>query len=255
MADHTVVAGQLARAFGNERFAPPEPRDVMESVISNHDAGWADLDARVLHDPETGLPYHLVDTPLDEMVHTSSKSADANERVHPYAGIISSMHSYGLYHGRYGLSDRLLIEVLPEELLPFVTEMLDGELERQERLRKELAADPATASWVTEDALFGNYKLLQFFDAFAIYLQCSSPGTRGTTDFLHVPQRDGDDVAITATELDAGTVSVDPWPFGTEKVTVATKGRSMRPVDSETDLVEAFTAAPVTEQEVRIVGG
>ena len=48
MADHTAVAGQLARAFGNEQFGPLEPAEIFETVVGNHDAGWADLDARCL---------------------------------------------------------------------------------------------------------------------------------------------------------------------------------------------------------------
>lgn len=255
MADHTAVAGRLAQAFGNDRFGPLEPAGIFENVVANHDAGWAELDARVLQDPGTGLPYHLVNTPLDEMVRTSSKSPAANEAVHPYAGIISSMHSYGLYHGRYGLSDKLFIELLPDELLPFVTDMLDGEVARQERLKAQLAADDATAPWVTEDALFRNYKLLQFFDTFALYLQCDPPGSRGSSEFPNVPQRTGNDVTISATETDASTVRVTPWPFADESLTVATSGRVMTPAEDDTDLLSVFEGTPVTQQEVTLVGG
>ncbi len=255
MADHTAVAGQLATGFGNDRFAPLEPAGIFENVVANHDAGWAELDDRVLQDPGTGLPYHLVNTPLDEMVRTSSRSPDANESVHPYAGIISSMHSYGLYHGRYGLSDKLFIELLPDELLPFVTDMLDGEVARQDRLKAQLAADDTSAAWVTEDALFRNYKLLQFFDTFALYLQCDPPGSRGSSRFPNVPQREGDDVIISANETDPSTVTVTPWPFARESLTVATSGRVMTPAEPGTDLVPVFEATPVTQQEVTLVGG
>ena len=255
MADHTAVAGQLASAFGNDRFGPLEPAGIFENVVANHDAGWAELDARVLQDPGTGLPYHLVNTPLDEMVRTSSKSPDANEAVHPYAGLISSMHSYGLYHGRYGLSDKLFIELLPDELLPFVSDMLDDEVARQDRLKAQLAADDASAAWVTEDALFRNYKLLQFFDTFALYLQCDPPGSRGSSQFPNVPQREGDDVTVSANETDASTVAVTPWPFAGASLTVATSGRVMTPADTGTDLVPVFEATPVTQQEVTLVGG
>ncbi len=255
MADHTAVAGQLANAFGNDRFGPLEPAGIFEDVVANHDAGWADLDARVLQDPGTGLPYHLVNTPLDQMVRTSSKSPDANEAIHPYAGIISSMHSYGLYHGRYGLSDKLFIELLPDELLPYVTEMLAGEAARQERLKTQLAADDASAAWVTEEALFRNYKLLQFFDTFALYLQCDPPGHRGSSEFPNVPQREGDDVTISASETDASSVTVTPWPFAGESLTVATSGRVMTPAEPGTDLVPVFESTPVTQQEVTLVGG
>ena len=252
MSEHTAVAGQLAEAFGNEEFDPLHPRGILEDVIRNHDVGWAEIDARVLQDPDTGLPYHLADTPLDEMVHTISMSPDANEAVHPYAGVISSMHSYGLYTGRYGLSDRLAIDVLPDELRPLVTDLLARELARQERLIRELATDDTTADWVTEAALFRNYKLLQFFDGFALYLQCRPPGERGSTRFAHVPKR-ADDVTVSASETDPATVAVTPWPFAGESVTVATNGRMMTPARPGTDLAPLFARAPVTHQQVTLV--
>lgn len=53
--------------------------------------------------------------------------------------------------------------------------MLAGELERQERLKAKLAADPATRSRLTEKHLFQNYKQLTFFDALALYFHSTTP--------------------------------------------------------------------------------
>ena len=55
MADHTAVAGQLAAAFGNDRFDALEPRELMETVVTHHDAGWDELDALVLQIPHYRL--------------------------------------------------------------------------------------------------------------------------------------------------------------------------------------------------------
>jgi len=49
MHEHTALSGQFARAFGNDRFEPVWPDDLMFYVISNHDAGWLEFD----HDPMT----------------------------------------------------------------------------------------------------------------------------------------------------------------------------------------------------------
>jgi hypothetical protein len=253
MADHTAVAGQLAAVFGNETFDPLEPRELMEEVVTHHDAGWSELDARVLQDPATGLPYHLVATPLEEMVRTSALSPDSNEARHPYCGIISSMHSYGLYHGRYGLSDKLFIDLLPDMILPDVTEMLAGEERRQKRLTAALAADEDSAGWVTEAALFHNYKALQLFDTLALYLQCEAPGQRGDAEFPNVPRTTDEDVTIRAVEVDADTVRLDPFPFGPDPLDVATEGRYLRPERAGTDLIPVFAATPVEHQAVRLV--
>ena len=42
MHEHTALSGQFARAFGNDRFEPVWPNDLMFYVVSHHDAGWAE---------------------------------------------------------------------------------------------------------------------------------------------------------------------------------------------------------------------
>jgi hypothetical protein len=43
-------------------------------------------------------------TPTPEVVKTNFGSPDFNEAHHPYCVLLSSMHSVGLYNGRYGFS-------------------------------------------------------------------------------------------------------------------------------------------------------
>jgi Protein of unknown function (DUF3891) len=44
MHEHTALSGQFARAFGNDRFEPVWPHDLMCFIVSHHDAGWAEFD-------------------------------------------------------------------------------------------------------------------------------------------------------------------------------------------------------------------
>ncbi len=82
MAAHMTLAGQFARAFGNDRFEAIEPRDEVLYIIDHHDAGWAALDGRGLVDGNTGLPFNLVDTPMERIVETSAASPEFNSRHH-----------------------------------------------------------------------------------------------------------------------------------------------------------------------------
>jgi len=83
MHEHTALSGQFARAFGNERFEPVWPDDLMFYVISNRDAGWLEFDRDPVTDEKTGLPYNLVETPAKHITVTSRRSPDFNERHHP----------------------------------------------------------------------------------------------------------------------------------------------------------------------------
>src|SRR4051812_40690745 len=211
MDEHTALAGQFAQAFGNDDFQPVEPRDVMLYVISQHDKGWVDFDAAPKVDPHTGLPYNLVETPAEDITRTSAASPAFHEKHHPYAALMSSMHSWGLYNGRYGTSDKVLINTIAPAERPLADTMLEAELARQARLRAELAKNPQTAPWVEEDHLFQNYRQLQFFDTFALYFNRDHEEARGPATFPRVPMTATREATITVRPVQRGVYAVSPY--------------------------------------------
>jgi len=257
MHEHTALAHQLARAFGNARFPPPDPNDLMFHVVLHHDAGWAAFDRDPAHNPATGLPYNLVETPAEHITVTSRGSPDYNERHHPFCGLVSSMHSWGLYNGRYGLSDMVLIDKLPPQDKPLAQRMLDGELARQQRLQAKLARDPATAAWIEEERLFQNYKLLQFVDTLALYFNRTHPSERGETRFEHVPLSASEDTAVTVRPRAAGVYAVAPYPFAADAAEFAFAGRPIAPGQGEAagGWAKALAASPTVWERFRLVGG
>src|SRR5262249_39213732 len=112
------------RACGSGRCEPVWPNDLMFYVVAHHDAGWAEFDRDPVTDETTGMPYNLVETPAKYLTVTSRRSPDFNERHHPYCGLMSSMHSWGLYNGRYGLSKLVLIDKIPPIDRPLAERML-----------------------------------------------------------------------------------------------------------------------------------
>lgn len=253
--DHARASGQLARAFGNDVFAPLQPRALMEHLTSHHDEGWAAVDGALLPDPNTGLPYNLTATPLPELVKTGSRSPDVNEQRHPLCGVISSMHTYGLYHGRYGLSDKVFIDALTPEHKPAVEAMLAEELKRQARLKEQLREDAKTADWAEEAFLFHNYKLLQFFDTLALYVHMVHEEARGASSFKNVPVRFGEDVTITVEPVERGRYRLSPYPFAGDRLEVTTRGRYLRPQARDADLGAVFEKTPLSYQTLILVSG
>ena len=251
--DHAKTCGDLARAFGGNGFQLPNPAELLIYAVEHHDAGWMPIDARAEQSPTTGLPHHLTQTPLPYLVQTSKGSPDFNEAHHPFSGLLSSMHTYGLFNGRYGLSDFVFIDKMSEEHRPMTMEMLENELVRQERLRKELANIPETASWVDEPCLFTHYKLLQFFDTLGLYFQMTHADARTTTHFLNVPDASGRDHTLTITPQDNGRYHLSPYPFSTPMVKVQTVGRYLTPQPAGTDFKEIFATTPPSTQSYMIV--
>lgn len=255
--DHGALCGQFASAMGNDRFKPPLPRDEVVYAITCHDNGWLEIDEAPLLDPETRLPFNVLATPPSTLFVTSQRSPNFNERHHPYCGLISSMHSWGLYNGRYGLSDKILVDFIEAEYQAEMQTMLEGELIRQERIKAELAADPETASWIQEDRLFSNYKLLQFCDTMALYFNLTPEGARGETSFPNVPVDVDEDVSVAIRPLGNGTYSLTPYPFQMDGFEAYLEGRYLKPFppDAKPDLADIMRNNPVERQTFRFVAG
>jgi hypothetical protein len=256
MHEHTALAGQFARAFGNDHFEAAEPADLMVHVVSHHDAGWAAFDSDPITDEATGLPYNLIETPAQYITRTSALSPEFNQRHHPYCGLISSMHSWGLYNGRYGISNLVLIDRIPPHDRPLADKMLDGELKRQQRLKAELAKDKQAAAWLDEPHLFQNYKQLQFFDTLALYFNRTHRGARGEQTFAHVPRNAHEDVTITIRPRADGIYELSPFPFAAENE-FAFAGRCIAPRqhDRRGGWPTVLKQAPTQWEAFRLVAG
>ena len=254
MYEHTALCGQFARVFGNDGFEPLSPLDPMVYVISHHDAGWAEFDRDPVIDENTGLPCNLIETPAAYITVTSRGSPDFNERQSPFCGLISSMHSWGLYNGRYGLSNHVLIKQFPEKERPIAERMLDGELARQKRLKAEIAKDPRLADRLEERKLFQNYKQLQFIDTLALYFNRVHPTERKEQTFEHVPRGADNDAAVTIRPREPGVYELSPFPFAPESAEFAFAGRRITPLHHGSGgWPEVLRRAPTEWERFRLV--
>lgn len=248
MAEHTALSDQLADSFGNDAFeAVTDP--ATRFIIANHDAGWADLDDAFRIDPATGYPYNLTETPFELIMGTSKRSPDVNEAHDAFSGLLSSMHSWGLYNGRYGLSDIVLLDKVAEQNVPAAEEMLAHEEARQDRLKETLRSKPETREKVADDRLMQAYKQLQFFDTLALYFNRVHEGAREQAVFPHVPKSASLDADITVTPVAEGEYSVSPWPFAGDRLTVSFEGRYMEPNAETPDPANLL----VTAQSVTLI--
>lgn len=261
MREHLDFCVQLARAYGNGRFEKLEPYDEVLYVVENHDRGWDDYDTHPGLDPNTGLPFLMSQTPAPDAVQTNKGSPDFNEAHHPYCGLLSSMHTWGLYNKRYGFTQfvvrtrRQVSVPVQTANRPLIDAMLAGELERQARLKESLAANPATRGWVVKEHLFQNYKQLTFFDTLALYFHLNHSSDRGDEEYIHVPMSAEADTNVLVKKLGDQVYSLDPFPFrDTLKATCG--GRYVRPFPGgfQADMLgAALRTTPSDRQTVELV--
>jgi hypothetical protein len=264
MVQHNALCAQFMAAFGNDGFARPEPYDEVAYAVGHHDRGWDEADETVVLDPESRFPRGIGTAPLSGGGNTSILSPDFNERHHPFCGLLTSMHSWGLYNGRYGYSEFRVrpsgstsIPIRPDKETE-TRAMLDGELARQDRIKGMLAADPETADWVADDRLMASYKLLQFFDTLALYFHLRHESERVEEVFTHVPQSVDRDADVTVRPLGGGSYSLNPFPFAGEVLEAACGGRYFDPIpdgEEPEDMTASFRALPETTQAYTLVPG
>jgi len=257
MFDHTALSGQFARAFGNDRFEAPVPLEPTVYAIANHDAGWLDFDRDPATDPETNLPYSVFGTPAPLILPTSKLSPDYNQRHHPFSGLLSSMHTCGIYNGRYGLTSSGRLDRIAPHDRPKVEALMASEEERQQALKAELSGSPETAAWIEEKRLFQNYALMQFCDLLAIYFNGTHPSQRGEKEFTRVPASRERDVTIRVRPASGEVYAFDPFPFAAEGAEFAFAGRLISPGQHEREggWAKVLRTAPSVWQRFTAVAG
>lgn len=250
--DHAAVAGELALRFGNADFERLPEQELVAEAARHHDSGWCTVDDPPLRNAATGLPYRVPETPHPLIVFKAMASAEGNERVHPFLGLMASMHGWGVYNGRMGVSDKHVFDHVPDADRPVVDRMLGHEQARQKRLLDQLGDSPLG----DERYVRRSYKLVQFVDTLALYFQDGVAPCDWEPDvFANVPESADADVELTVRPVGDGVVAVDPYPFAVDRVELVCRGRWLEPQADDAAFAEACATAPVVERRFTIVRG
>ena len=231
---HSWLSGQLTRAWGNDRFAAPDPFEEVCLAAEQHDVGWRARDLEPSYNPETGLPRGFMEMPLD--VHLELWTRGPHELLSQsrYAALLASMHGWRLY-------ERRDLQALPIEKAEAVSNFLAGQRRFQAELLARLRADPSTAPAAAEDLVHQNSLLVWTVDylSLALCLDWAPVTAKGA------PAKDG------AVDLELtnggrpGVLQLDPWPFAEPSVHVHCEGRRLNGrFDDERQMRQAFEEAP-----------
>lgn len=223
---HSWLSGQLARAWGNERFIAPEPREEIALGASQHDIGWALFDLAPQWNEQSGLPRSFLEITVDQHLAIWRGAPDQLQSASLYAALVVSMHGRSL--------SELRARGGPEQAAA-VREHIEAEQERQAQLCEALGISDEDARRVQRQ--------MWTWDGLSLAL-CHRWTTFTARD---VPCHDGlTDMELRVTGQDAWTL--DPWPFAEDRVVVRCEGRRLdSSYESERAMRAAFAGArPVT---------
>jgi len=228
---HARVSGQLAGAWGNERFRPPSPRDEVLLAASQHDIGMAAWDAEPDFNAETGLPYGFIEMPVATHLDLWKRAPALALSQSRYVALLVSMHGTALYEMRD-------LEKLDPADAVDVRAYLDAQRALQAGLRESLGAGDAEVA--------RNQRLIWTWDHLSLAVLLGWAPTTARA----VPTAGG---GATDVALSAGLV-LDPWPFSEPSVELTCDGRVLDgPFADAAEMRAALAAAPWVQLEFRLL--
>jgi hypothetical protein len=204
---HAWLAGQLARAWGNEEFGKVQPWDEVCLAADQHDLGWFPVDLEPIFDPDSGLPRPFMNMPLTVHLDIWTRGPRQMLTQSSYAALLVSLHGCRLYERRD------LDRATPEDAAA-IRDFLSAERSFQQELIDELEPDLAE--------LERNSLLLWTWDYLSLSLCLDwDPATA-----KGAPTRAGRaDLELRSTA--AGAFTLEPWPFAADRLAVRCEGRRL----------------------------
>ncbi|MEA2474037.1 MAG: hypothetical protein QOE06_1952 [Thermoleophilaceae bacterium] len=223
---HAWLSGQLARAWGNDAVAAPDPFEEVCLAAEQHDVGMAEWDLRPTLNRATGLPHSFMEMPLDTHLALWSAAAGRLVRQSAYAALLVSMHGTALYEMR----DLDRMEPADADR---VRRFFAERREEQDSLLRALGLE--------REDVRRNQRLIWGWDHMSLALCLDWAPTRAPGDLQMEPAGEG-------------RVAVDPWPFGPDALTVRCEGRRLAGgYADEGEMRAALDAAEVVELEWELV--
>jgi Protein of unknown function (DUF3891) len=232
---HAWISGQLARAWGNERFGSFAPLEEVCLAAEQHDVGWARRDLEPLYNPDTGLPRSFMEMPLDIHLGIFTDGPRSLVSQSRHAALLVSMHGWRLY-GR-----RDLDRASPEDA-EAITRFLAGQRAFQDELLATLEADPAAVERASLLIWTWDYLSLALCLGWSPATAKGCPAAEGAVD------------VELAAGVAPGAVGVGPWPFAVPALTVRCEGRRLPGrFGSEEEMRAAFARAPWESLELTLL--
>jgi hypothetical protein len=227
---HSWLSGQLARAWGNERFDPPEPREEIVLGAEQHDIGWALFDLEPGWSPQTGLPRNFLEISLEEHLAIWRDAPDRLLSQSVHAALVVSLHGRSI--------SELRAQGRPEQ--PGLQKHIDRETARQTALGARLGCSAEQVRRIQRQMWTWDGLSLALCNAWQPFIAREVPTRDGSTELELCDQGDG-------------SYTLDPWPFSQERVDVRCEGRRLElRYDSESAMRDALAQAELVGRSAAV---
>ncbi len=224
---HAWLSGQLARAWGNESFAAPEPYDEVCLGAEQHDIAWLEWERHPTLNPTTGLPHEFREIDLETRVALWSSGIEAALAYGRYPALLVSLHAHTIHallaRSRKPPGDGSTGDAGRREMQAF----LDEQVIFREELLAAVADEPRYRGLATPEAAERNRLLIYAVDFLSLAICWGVDGVA----VIPGVSTDGRELVDLRLRSHGGRVDdlvLDPWPFATDRCHVVCEGRRLR---------------------------
>jgi hypothetical protein len=195
---HSWLSGQLARAWGNERFPAPQPREAVALGAEQHDVGWAMFDLQPGLNVQSGLPRSFLELSVQEHLTIWSTAPDRLLTSSAHAALVVSLHGSSLSQLRLRTAEHDRDELQRH---------VETEGERQAQLRRMLGLSELQAARLQRQMWTWDGLSLALCNAWDPFTARDVPTHDGLVD-LELRRTAGATAGDHVTEL-----TLAPWPL------------------------------------------
>lgn len=232
---HAWVAGQLARAWGNDAFGQFVPWEEVCLGAEQHDIGWQRWEANPTLNLETGYPHSFTEIPTAVSVDIWTRAKEVAMPLGRYATLLISLHGTGIFQRFTGWQKSV-------EATQQVQHYLQQEEQFQQQLIQILQADPYYRLHAHPDTIARNRQLVATWDWLSLML-CM--GVKEARPVERVPATTAEvTLTLQPIDIDLTQITVDPWPFRSASVSLILEGQVLsQPFTEEAAMRQALTQA------------
>ena len=240
-SDHDDHCGRLMAHWDTARFWRPTDKRLLTIAVALHDTGFGSWEDHATLNSD-GKPWTYETIPPDDHLELHRQSVQVAANVHPYVGLMVSMHTVGIHCDRLHIDDEPSRWHIRED----VTSGVEKFIEEQKALQKKLLAD---AAWqlgraLPEARVMNDFRVFECIDIISVWMAENMPDGR---NMVFVPDCAGRPVTVRIQRANEWEFKLSPFPFEGDRLDCPMVARLMpqRTYENWHEFHEAWYASKV----------
>jgi hypothetical protein len=240
-SDHDDHSGFIAAHWQWDRYWRPWDVRLLTIAVAMHDTGSACWEDYPIVNAE-GEPWTFWSIPADDHIELHRRGVVDACNVHPYVGLLVSMHVTGIHRDRLHIDQQPNCWHIPEAQTPKVNAFVDEQLALQKQLRADLHQRHGIL--FDNEALMNDFKLFEVMDILSTQFSACGLDQREMT---YVPDANGRPFTLSLLRVGEWELKVEPFPFAGDRFDCPCIARRAprRTYRDDNDFREAWYAAPL----------